>query len=406
MAEETDLLIAGGGPAGMMAGLLFARAGVRTLVLEKHGDFLRDFRGDTVHPSTLRLFSELGLLGRLLARPHDKVHDVTGLIGGRPIEIADLSHFDPRWNFIAMMPQWEFLDFVAVEARRYPSFGLRMETEATDLLWEGGRVIGVKCGAEEIRAKLVIAADGRTSILREKAGLDVTDLGAPMDVFWFRIPKERTPGNDTTGIFDSGHIIALIDRGDYWQCAYVFAKGEAEAVRAKGLDAFRTDVARVAPMVAARIDAIRSWDDVKLLTVALDRLETWDLPGLLVIGDAAHAMSPIGGVGINVAVQDAVAAANLLAGPMAEGRDVTSLLRKVEQRRRFAVRAIQKFQNIAQRRIIGRMLANPAARVKAPLPLRLLGRYPLLRRIPAAFLGFGIRPEHIRSPDAGQGSAS
>jgi len=399
--ESTELLIAGGGPAGMMAGLLFARAGVRTLVVEKHADFLRDFRGDTVHPSTLRLFDELGLLDRLLARPHDKVREVTGLIGGRSLEIADLSHFDPRWNFIAMMPQWEFLDFVADEARLYPDFALRMSTEATDLLWKGNRVVGVRAAGGEIEAKLVVAADGRRSLLRDKAELPIKDLGAPMDVFWFRIPKRRTADNETTGIFDSGRIIALIDRGDYWQCAYVFAKGQADAVRARGLDAFRLDVARVAPMVAGSLDAIRSWDEVKLLTVALDRLGTWDLPGLLVIGDAAHAMSPIGGVGINVAIQDAVAAANILAGPMAEGKDVTPLLRKVEKRRRLAVRAIQGFQRLAQERIVGRLLADPSRQVKPPLPLRLLDRYPLLRRIPAAFLGFGIRPEHIRSPDAG-----
>jgi 2-polyprenyl-6-methoxyphenol hydroxylase-like FAD-dependent oxidoreductase len=400
-AQETDLLVAGGGPAGMMAGLLFARAGVVTTVIEKHDDFLRDFRGDTVHPSTLRLFAELGLLEKLLERPHDKVHDVTGLIGGQALRLADLSRFDPRWNFIAMMPQWEFLDFVADEARLYPNFKLRMGTEATDLIWYDGRVVGVLCGEEEIRANLVIAADGRTSRLRDKAGLPVSDLGAPMDIFWFRLPKARTPENRTTGIFDSGRIIAMIDRGDYWQCAYVFAKGEAEAVRARGLDAFRADVARVTPIAAEAVDAIQSWDDVRLLRVALDRLEIWDLPGLLVIGDAAHAMSPIGGVGINVAVQDAVAAANILAGPMAEGRDVTLLLRKVEKRRRLAVRAIQGFQNIAQRRVIGRLLASPATRVKPPLALRLLDRYPLLRQLPAAFLGFGIRPEHIRSPDAG-----
>ena len=399
MADETDLLIVGGGPAGMMAGLLFARAGVKTLVLEKHADFLRDFRGDTVHPSTLRLFSELGLLDALLARPHDKVHDISGLIGGRRIALADFSHFDARWNFIAMMPQWEFLDFVADEARRYSNFALRMNAAATDLLWDGDRVTGVVCDGEPVRARLVIAADGRRSLLRGKAALRVTDLGAPMDVFWFRVPKPRTPENDTTGIFDSGRIIALIDRGDYWQCAYVFAKGEAETVRAAGLDAFRAEVARVAPQVAAQVGAIESWDDVKLLTVTLDRLETWHRRGLLVIGDAAHAMSPIGGVGINVAIQDAVAAANILAAPLAAGRDVDPLLPRVERRRRLAVRAIQGFQSAAQTRIIGRLLSRPAAPVKPALPLRLLGRFPLLRRIPAAVIGFGVRPEHVRSPD-------
>jgi 2-polyprenyl-6-methoxyphenol hydroxylase-like FAD-dependent oxidoreductase len=398
--DQHDLVIAGGGPAGMMAGLLFARAGVRTLVLEKHADFLRDFRGDTVHPSTLRLFSELGLLDRLLARPHDKVHDITGLIGGRAIKLADLSHFDPRWNFIAMMPQWEFLDFVADEARLYPNFSLRMEAEATDLLWEGGRVTGAVCNGAPIQARLVIAADGRSSILRRKAEMNVIDLGAPIDVFWFRVPKQRGPKNETTGIVASGRIIALIDRGDYWQCAYVFAKGQAGQVRARGLDAFRDEIARIAPPIAGQVAAIRSWDEVRLLTVALDRLETWHKPGFLVIGDAAHAMSPIGGVGINVAVQEAVAAANNLAGPMAEGRDLDPLLPRVEKRRRLAVRAIQGFQRAAQKRIIEPLLANPEAPVRPPLPIRLLGRFPLLRRIPAAFIGFGIRPEHIRSPEA------
>lgn len=404
--KPCDLCIVGGGPAGMVAGLLFARAGVPTIVLEKHGDFLRDFRGDTVHPSTLRIFHEIGLLERLLQRPHDKVHHLGGVIGGEPIELADLSRFDPRWNFIAMMPQWEFLDFVAQEARRYPHFTLRMHAEATDLLWDGERVVGVRVGAEEeVRSRLIIAADGRRSLLRDKAALPVTNLGAPMDVFWLRLPKARTAGNDTTGIFDAGHIIALIDRGDYWQVAYVFPKGAAVTIRAAGLDALRADVARLAPMVADAVAALSSWDEVKLLTVELDRLESWHLPGLLVIGDAAHAMSPIGGVGINVAIQDAVAAANILAGPMTEGRDVTRLLPRVAKRRRLSVRAVQGFQRLVQRRIIGRLLSDPSRQVKAPLPVRLLGRYPLLRRIPAAFLGFGVRAEHVRSPERGTSSS-
>lgn len=398
---ETDLCIVGGGPAGMVAGLLFARAGVRTLVLEKHRDFLRDFRGDTVHPSTLRLFHELGLLDRLLARRHDRVDRLGAFIGDRQIEVADFSHFDPRWNFIAMMPQWDFLDFVAEAARAYPAFHLRMNAEATGLTRDGSRVTGIRFeerGEERrVGAKLVIAADGRRSVLRGEAGFDVRSLGAPMDVFWFRLPKERTPDNRSTGIFVSGRIMALIDRGDYWQCAYVFAKGQAGTIRAAGLPAFRTSIARAAPMVADAVGAIESWDDVKLLTVALDRLDTWHQPGLLVIGDAAHAMSPIGGVGINVAIQDAVAAANILAGPMARGEDVDGLLSKVEKRRRLQVRAVQAFQNIAQRRIIRPLLAANSRPFRAPWIVRLLGRRPWLRRIPAAFLGFGIRPEHFRS---------
>ena len=399
---QTDLCIVGGGPAGMVAGLLFARAGVRTTVLEKHADFLRDFRGDTVHPSTLRIFSELGLLDKLLQRPHDKVHDLTVTVAGLRIAVADFTGFDPRWGFIAMMPQWEFLDFVAEEARAFPNFTLVMDAEATGLMLEEGRVSGVHCriGRESARigARLTIASDGRRSVLREHSGMSPQSLGAPMDVFWFRIPKQPSPRNETTGVFTSGRIMALIDRGHYWQCAYVFAKGQAEQIRETGLERFRAQVADAAPQLSAEIAAIASWDDVKLLTVALDRLDRWHRPGLLVIGDAAHAMSPIGGVGINVAVQDAVAAANILAAPMARGQDPDPLLVRVEARRRLAVRAIQGFQNVAQRRIVTPLLTGQAP-ARPPLPLRLLGRYAALRRIPAAFLGFGIRPEHVRSPE-------
>ncbi|HEY5722831.1 MAG TPA: FAD-dependent oxidoreductase [Allosphingosinicella sp.] len=402
MAAKTQLCIVGGGPAGMVAALLFARAGVRVTVLEKHKDFLRDFRGDTVHPSTLRIFSELGLLDRLLERPHDKVRDLTVFAGDEVIEVADFSGMDSRWAFIAMMPQWEFLDFVADEARTYPNFELMMNAEAVGLVTEGERVTGVRFergGAEsEIEADLVIAADGRGSLLRDLSDLPLRNLGAPMDVYWFRLPKDRGSKNESTGIFTAGRIMALIDRGDYWQCAYVFAKGQAEEIRTRGLEAFRADVARVAARVNPRVGAIASWDDVKLLTVALDRLERWHRPGLLVIGDAAHAMSPIGGVGINVAIQDAVAVANILAGPMARGKDVDPLLHKVQKRRMPAVRAVQGFQNAAQRRIISRLLAATGP-VLAAWPLRMLGKYPILRRIPAAMIGFGFRPEHVRSPE-------
>lgn len=396
-----QLCIVGGGPAGLFAGLLFARAGVPTVVLEKHADFLRDFRGDTVHPSTLRLLHELGLLDRFLLRPHNRVHDIRAYVGDRLIEVADFSHFDPRWNFTALMPQWDFLDFIADEARLYPHFRLLTQAEATGLVRERGRVVGVayrKDGEQrQIGARLVIAADGRGSRLREEAQLPLRTLGAPIDVFWFRIPKRPTPKNETTGIFTRGRLMALLDRGDYWQCAYVFPKGQAEEVRARGLDAFRHDVVRSAPMLADEIGAVTSWDDVKLLSVALDRLERWHEPGFLVIGDAAHAMSPIGGVGINVAIQDAVAAANLLAAPLAKRQDVDGLLDNVRARRMLQVRAVQAFQKAAQDRIITPLLEGSAP-VTVPLPLRLLARFPLLRRLPAAFLGFGIRPEHIRSP--------
>lgn len=386
----------------MIAGLLFARAGLAVTVIEKHADFLRDFRGDTVHPSTLRIIADLGLTERFLARPHDKVRSIGALVGGRHFEIGDFSRFDPRWNFIAMMPQWHFLDFVADEARAYPGFRLMVETEATGLVSDGARVGGVRCrhGGEEqvLRARLVIASDGRRSVLRDAAELKVHDLGAPMDVFWFRIPKERGSENDTTGIFAPGRIIAMIDRGDYWQCAWVFAKGEAEQVRGRGIDSFRAEIVAAAPMVAGQIGAVGSWDDVKLLTVTLDRLETWHRPGLLVIGDAAHAMSPIGGVGINVAVQDAVAAANILAGPMARGEDPDPLLGRVQSRRIAAVRLIQAAQAAAQRAIITPLLERKTAAVKPPLPLRLLDRFPPLRIVPAALIGFGYKAERVRSP--------
>ena len=395
MAEAVDVCIAGGGPAGMVAG-------VDTVVLEKHGDFLRDFRGDTVHPSTLRIFHELGLLERLLQRPHDKVHGIGALVGGgKSIEVADLSHFDRRWNFIAMMPQWEFLDFVAEEAGHYPGFRLERNAEATGLVLDGGRVAGIEVGGREIRARLSIAADGRGSILREAAGFKVRDLGAPIDVFWFRVPKTRTPENETTGLFASGRIMALIDRGDYWQCAYVFPKGAAEAVRERGIDAFRAEVFGLAPQLGD-LASVTGWDQVKLLSVSLDRLESWSRPGLLAIGDAAHAMSPIGGVGINLAVQDAVAAANALAGPMARGEDPDPLLPRVEKRRLPAVRLIQGFQKAAQDRIITPLLLRQGGAFDPPLALKLLNRFPILRRIPAALIGFGYKAEHVRSPEQGR----
>lgn len=397
----TDLLIVGGGPAGMMAGLLFARAGVRTLVIEKHGDFLRDFRGDTVHPSTLELFHELGLLEALLARPHDAVPTISAQIAGRRFTVADFRHLPVPCGFIAMMPQWEFLDFLADEASRYPSFSLRMNCEAAGLVEEGQRIVGVRTGeGEVIRAGLVIAADGRRSLLRDAGKLPLRDLGAPMDVFWFAVPKARTPDNRSTGVFGGGRIFALIDRGEYWQCAYVFPKGSAETIKARGLGAFKADVVATAPVLAEGLDQLREWDQVRLLTVAVDRLTCWHRPGLLAIGDAAHAMSPIGGVGINLAVQDAVAAANILAGPMAGGEDVNALLAEVQAKRMLPTRVIQGIQLLIQRGIIGRVLASTAPPTQPPLALRLLGRFPWLRRLPARLLGLGVRREHIRSPDA------
>jgi 2-polyprenyl-6-methoxyphenol hydroxylase-like FAD-dependent oxidoreductase len=396
---DADILIVGGGPAGMMAGLLFARAGLRTLVLEKHGDFLRDFRGDTVHPSTLELFHELGLLEALLARPHDPVPTISAEIAGRRLTVADFRHLPVPCGFIAMMPQWEFLDFLADAAREYSGFRLRMSCEAVAVIEERGRIVGVATATgETIRARLVIAADGRRSILREAGALPLKDLGAPMDVFWFRVPKAPTPDNRSTGVFGGGQILALIDRHNYWQCAYVFAKGDAEAIRARGLDVFKADVAAAAPWLREGLTAIMSWDDVRLLTVALDRLTRWHRPGLLAIGDAAHAMSPIGGVGINLAVQDAVAAANILAAPMLAGEDIDPLLAKVQARRMLPTRIIQGIQRLIQRAVIGRVLASRVPPERPPSVVRLLDRVPMLQRIPARILGLGIRREHIRSP--------
>ncbi len=397
------MLIVGGGPAGMMAGLMFARAGVSTLVLEKHADFLRDFRGDTVHPSTLELFAELGLVDALLQRPHDEVRQLGAVIGGTRYAVADFSHLPTPQKFAALMPQWEFLDFVGKAARRYPTFALRMETEAVDLTVSNERVTGVKLAdGSTISAKLVIAADGRHSVLREAAGLPRIDLGAPMDVFWFRIPKQRSDDNQSTGVFAPGRILVLIDRGEYWQCAFVFAKGGADAVRARGIEKFRDDVKAGAPIVGTSIESITSWDDVKLLSVALDRLNRWSRPGFLAIGDAAHAMSPIGGVGINLAIQDAVAAANILAAPLARGADVDALLEQVQDRRMLPTRIIQGAQRLIQDRIISRVLNRDwqPQTERAPWPVRVLDDIPLLQRIPARLIGLGIRREHIRSPNA------
>lgn len=396
------VVIAGGGPAGMMAGLLFARAGIATTVIEKHGDFLRDFRGDTVHPSTIALFDELGLADELLARQHDVVTDISAYVGNRSYRVADLTHLPVRHKFMMMMPQWHFLNFVRDAAARWPSFALRMESEVTGLAIDADRVGGVTLASgETVAADLVIAADGRGSVLRDAAGLPRRDLGAPIDVFWFRIPKARTLHNDTMGRFAPGTVIAMIDRGDYWQCAFVFAKGGAERIRAEGLDAFRARVALAAPPIAGSLGAIGSWDDVKLLSVSLDRLVRWHRPGLLAIGDAAHAMSPVGGVGINLAIQDAVAAANRLAGPLARGEPVDGLLAAVQARRMLPVRVIQVMQRAVHAGVLGPVLGATAS-MEAPLPLRLLDRFPVLQRIPARLVGLGVRREHVRSPVAGE----
>jgi 2-polyprenyl-6-methoxyphenol hydroxylase-like FAD-dependent oxidoreductase len=403
MAEiSSDLCIVGGGPAGMIAGLLFARAGVETVVLEKHADFLRDFRGDTIHPSTLQLFHELGLLDELLKRDHVKVPVIHGRVAGDDVPVADFRHLPVAAPYIALMPQWDFLDFVAEAAVQYRGFSLHRCAEATGTIEENGRTVGVRiANGDSVRAKLVIAADGRHSVLRAASGLPLQTIGAPMDVFWFRLPKTVAPENESVGVFEAGRIFVLIDRRSYWQCAFVFPKGRAEAIRGEGLDAFKARVAEVGPETAAGVEAIQSWDDVKLLTVSVDRLTRWHKPGLLFIGDAAHAMSPIGGVGINLAIQDAVAAANILAGQMAAGEDVEPLLAKVQDRRMLPTRLTQGLQELIQNRVIAPLLSDNAGFDRPPLALRLLDRCPFLRRLPARAIGLGFRPEHVRSPDAG-----
>jgi 2-polyprenyl-6-methoxyphenol hydroxylase-like FAD-dependent oxidoreductase len=400
MAEEsTDLLIAGGGPAGMMAGLLFARAGVKTLVLEKHADFLRDFRGDTVHPSTMEILHELGLLDRFLERPHNRLSHARLRLAGREWTIGDLSHLPTPAPFIAMMPQWDFLDFLRDEAEAYPGFTLAMETPVAGFIDEGGRIAGVRLAdGSERRARLVIAADGRASLVRRLDLLPVKVLGAPMDVFWFRLPKTGDGGDALRGSADAGRIIVLLDRGDYWQVAMVIPKGGAEAIRAKGIEAVRREVEQAFPDIDLSSGTLDSFEELHLLSVALDRLTRWHRPGLLAIGDAAHAMSPIGGIGINLAIQDAVAAANVLAGPMAEGKGVDDLIDRVQRRRLLPARIIQGAQKFAQDRIIGRLLAAAEPIRKAPLIVRLLDRFPMLRRIPGRFIGLGVRREHVRSP--------
>jgi 2-polyprenyl-6-methoxyphenol hydroxylase-like FAD-dependent oxidoreductase len=382
----------------MMLGVLLARAGVRVHVLEKHADFLRDFRGDTIHPSTLEIMSELGLLDEFLKLPHQKVQRLNGQFGDLRLVIADFAHLPVKAPYIAMMPQWDFLDFLADEARRYPNFSLELQAEATGLIEEGGKVAGVKvrtpAGEREVRADLVVGADGRASVLRQRSGLAVEDLGAPMDALWFRLSRKPTDTEETQGRFDSGRIVVMLNRGDYWQCAFVIAKGSLEQLRDKGLQDFRDTVGKLAPFEASRADELQSWGDIKLLTVKVDRMPVWYREGLLFIGDAAHAMSPIGGVGVNLAVQDAVAAANQLAIPLREDRASLADLAAVQHRRMLATRVVQWLQLALQDNVIAPTLSNTGP-LQPPLFLRLMQRFPVLRRIPARLLGLGVRPEHV-----------
>ncbi|MCP3098651.1 FAD-dependent oxidoreductase [Myxococcus sp. K15C18031901] len=409
MTDETlttGCCIVGGGPAGMMLGLLLARAGVDVTVLEKHSDFLRDFRGDTIHPSTLELMHELGWLDELLALPHTKAAMLRFQSGSHDVVVGDFSHLPTHARFIAFMPQWDLLDFLVRKASAYPGFHLRKCAEVTEVVFERGRIVGIKAltpeGALAVRATLVVAADGRTSTVRQRAGMEVETLGAPMDVLWFRVARKPGDPTDSIGRYEKGQIFILINRGDQWQCGRVIAKGSFESIKPLGLESFREDLATVAPFLADRTRELRDWDDVKLLTVRVDRLRTWYRPGLLCIGDAAHAMSPVGGVGINLAVQDAVAAANLLAAPLLAGRVTTRDLRRVQERREWPMRVTQGLQVLIQNRILAPSLGRLSSKRngKLPLPLWLVQHVPPLRRVPARLVGLGIRPEHVHTSEA------
>ena len=399
---DTRCCIVGGGPAGMMLGYLLARAGVDVLVLEKHADFLRDFRGDTIHPSTLELMHELGLLEKFLQRPHDEVPHLNAWIGESRLRLADFTHLPTRCKFVAFMPQWDFLNFFAEEAKRYPSFRLFLSTEATDLLVEDGLVTGVRAksaqGQLEIRAGLTVAADGRHSVIRQKASLETVNLGAPMDVLWMHISRAESDPSMTLGRIVAGKFLAMLNRRAYWQCAFVIPKGGYDELRVRGLPAFRAQLAALAPFLRDRVEELANWDQIKLLTVVVDRLRRWWRPGLLCIGDAAHAMSPVGGVGINLAIQDAVAAANILATPLRTRAAHDHELAAVQKRREFPTRATQRMQIAVQNNVVKRVLGS--SRIKAPWILKLLDRWPLLQRVPARLIGMGFRPEHVKTIDA------
>ena len=397
---QTRCCIAGGGPAGMMLGLLLGRAGVDVVVLEKHADFLRDFRGDTIHPSTLELMHELGILADFLRRPHQEVRRLGAQIGNEFVIMADFSHLPTQCQFIALMPQWHFLDFLAERARRYPNFQLMMQAEVRDLLQAGGRIVGVRAhtpdGPVDVRAELVVGADGRHSIVREKAGLQAVELGAPMDVLWFRVSRRSDDGEQTLGRIIGGKMMVMLNRDDYWQCAYLIRKGDLDRIKQTGIESFRSDVVSVAPFLRDRVNELKSWDEIKLLTVRIDRLRQWYRAGLICIGDAAHAMSPIGGVGINLAIQDAVAAANILAGPLAHGTVSIAGLQRIQRRRELPVRITQSVQVFIQNRLIRRVLGTNE-QIPLPWPMKLLKRWPVLRRIPARLVGIGFRPEHVKN---------
>ncbi|MFB9266491.1 FAD-dependent oxidoreductase [Bradyrhizobium erythrophlei] len=402
--------IVGGGPAGMMLGYLLGRAGIDVVVLEKHADFFRDFRGDTVHPSTLQVMDELGLIDGFLKLPHQKLQKMDGIFGGTSVRIADLSHLKVKYPFIAFMPQWDFLNFLRESGKRFASLKVLMSTEATDLIRRGDVIAGVRAqtpdGPIAIEADLTVACDGRHSTVRDRAGLVVEEIGAPMDVLWFRAGRRPDETERVFARVEPGRMMVTFDRGDYWQCAYVIAKGQYEAVKARGLSALLDDVVRMAPILKAGVAEVKSFDDVKLLTVAINRLARWTRPGLLCIGDAAHAMSPIGGVGVNLAVQDAVATANILAARLARGCPSEDELDAVRRRREFPVRVTQRVQVIAQNNIISLALKSGGQPLKVPLPVRLISAVPWLQGVTARFVGLGARPEHVHSPVQDGGAAA
>jgi 2-polyprenyl-6-methoxyphenol hydroxylase-like FAD-dependent oxidoreductase len=389
----------------MMLGFLLARAGIDVYVLEKHKDFLRDFRGDTIHPSTLQLMHELGLLEEFLRIPHQEIRELAGQVGAESVTLADFTYLPTHCKFLALMPQWDFLNFIAEKGKAFSQFHLQMCAEVFDIVEENGLITGVRAkttdGEKEIRADLIVGADGRRSILRERAGLQVIDQGAPMDVMWMRLSHLPSDPKQTFGHVEAGKIFVMLDREQYWQCAYVIPKGSADKVREKGLAAFRQEIVQLSPFLGERVEELRDWKDISLLTVSVDRLSQWSRPGLLCIGDAAHAMSPIGGVGINLAIQDAVAAANILAPIFMEGRPSEAELADVQRRREFPTRATQRMQTIVQNHVLARVLRSDQP-ILLPWPLKLFRRWPFLRRIPARIIGIGFRAEHIKTSIAGK----
>jgi 2-polyprenyl-6-methoxyphenol hydroxylase-like FAD-dependent oxidoreductase len=401
---QVQCCIAGGGPAGMMLGFLLGRAEVKTVVLEKHGDFLRDFRGDTVHPSTLMIMQELGLIEDFLKLPHTKIRALSVEVDETRIQIADFARISAPCKFVALMPQWDFLNFLADKGRRFPSLQVAMSTQVTSLIEAGGRVAGLRASAPdgplEVRADLVVGCDGRTSTVRSQSGLAVQDFGSPIDVLWFSLSKKSGDPEQVLGRLRAGTMIVTIDRGGYWQCAYVIGKGGIARVRAEGLEAFKAAVAAGAHFLSDRVDELGSLDDIKLLSVSVDRLRTWSKPGLLCIGDAAHAMSPVGGVGINLAIQDAVATANLLAAKLRAGTMRDNDLDSVRRRRLFPVKVIQSMQIAVHNRVLKPTISVKDRTLKVPWPLKVLDTNAWLRRWPAQILGLGVRPEHVRSPES------